>query len=48
MDLELTIDDLIGVYNAKFHPEVKAGRKTEKQVLAEFLDTFHGMYDFHV
>lgn len=44
---ELTIDDLVGVYNAKFHPEVKAGRKTEKQVLAEFLDTFHGMYDYH-
>jgi len=44
---DLTIDDLVGVYNAKFHPEVKAGRKTEKQVLAEFLDTFHGMYDYH-
>jgi Ca2+-binding EF-hand superfamily protein len=44
---ELTVDDLVGVYNAKFHPEVKAGRKTEKQVLAEFLDTFHGMYDYH-
>jgi len=35
------------VYNGKSHPEVKAGRKTEKQVLAEFLDTFHGMYDYH-
>jgi Ca2+-binding EF-hand superfamily protein len=44
---ELTIDDLVGIYNAKFHPEVKAGRKTEKQILAEFLDTFHGMYDYH-
>lgn len=44
---ELTIDDLVGVYNASFHPEVKAGRKTEKQVLEEFLDTFHGIYDYH-
>lgn len=44
---ELTIDDLVGVYNGKFHPEVKAGRKTEKQILEEFLDTFHGMYDYH-
>jgi len=34
------IDDLRGRYNAKFHPDVKAGKKTEDEVLAEFLDTF--------
>ena len=32
--------DIEGVYNAKLHPDVKAGRKTEQDVLQEFLDTF--------
>lgn len=36
----LTIDDIRGVYNAKMHPEVKAGRKTEDEVFMEYLDTF--------
>ncbi|MFM1914230.1 MAG: hypothetical protein RIR51_2083 [Bacteroidota bacterium] len=36
----LTIDDLRGVYNAKKHPEVIAGRKTEDEVFIEYLDTF--------
>ena len=34
------INDLKGVYNAKQHPDVKSGRKTEDEILAEFLDTF--------
>jgi Ca2+-binding EF-hand superfamily protein len=34
------ISDIRGVYNAKQHPEVKAGKKTEDEVLFEFLDTF--------
>jgi len=36
----LTIDDIRGVYNAKMHPEVKAGRKTEDEVFMEYLETF--------
>jgi len=36
----IDIRDLQGVYNAKMHPEVKRGTKTEQEVLAEFLDTF--------
>jgi Ca2+-binding EF-hand superfamily protein len=44
---ELTIDDLRGVYNAKQHPDVKAGKKTEEQVLNEFLKTFENMYDVY-
>jgi Ca2+-binding EF-hand superfamily protein len=36
----IELDDIKGVYNAKFHPEVKAGKKTEDEVLYEFLDTF--------
>lgn len=34
------VSDLKGVYNAKCHPDVKSGKKTEEEVLAEFLDTF--------
>jgi Ca2+-binding EF-hand superfamily protein len=36
----IDISDSRGVYNAKQHPEVKAGKKTEDEVLFEFLDTF--------
>ena len=34
------MDDIKKVYNAKMHPEVKAGKKTEDEVLGEFIDTF--------
>lgn len=34
------IEDLRGVYSAKSHPDVMSGKKTEDEVLAEFLDTF--------
>ena len=36
----LDINDIKGVYNAKMSPDVKSGKKTEDEVLAEFLDTF--------
>lgn len=36
----LRINDIKGVYNARFHPDVKAGKKTEDEVLGEFLETF--------
>lgn len=36
--------DIEGVYNAKMHPEVKQGHKSEKEVLQEFLDTFELHY----
>ena len=36
----VTGEDLIGVYNAQFHPDVRAGKKTEKQIFNEFLNTF--------
>ncbi len=41
----LTIDDIRGTYNAKFHPDVKAGKKTEDEVFLEFLETFEATYD---
>jgi len=29
-----------GVYNASKHPDVQSGKKTEEEVLGDFLDTF--------
>jgi len=42
----LDMSDIKGVYNAKQHPDVKSGKKTEDEIMLEFLDTFevhHGM-----
>lgn len=36
----LDINDIRQSYNAKSHPDVKSGKKTEEQILMEFLDTF--------
>ena len=36
----LDINDIRQQYNAKQHPLVKQGKKTEDEVLLEFLDTF--------
>jgi Ca2+-binding EF-hand superfamily protein len=37
---EVDYNDICDVYNAKKHPAVLEGRKTERQVLEEFLSTF--------
>jgi Ca2+-binding EF-hand superfamily protein len=34
------IEDIRDVYSAKNHPDVRAGKKTEEEVLGEFLETF--------
>ena len=36
----IDIRDIKGVYNASKHPEVISGKKTEDEVLFDFLDTF--------
>lgn len=36
----LQLEDVKGVYNASNHPDVKAGKKTEDEILGEFLSTF--------
>lgn len=36
----IDIRDIKGVYNAKKHPLVMQGKKTEDEILFEFLDTF--------
>jgi Ca2+-binding EF-hand superfamily protein len=42
----LNIDDIKQTYNAKMHPDVKSGKKTEDDILGEFLDTFEMHYSF--
>lgn len=34
---EVTLSDLVSVYSTKFHPEVKAGKKTHEQAVTEFM-----------
>ena len=34
------LEDIRGIYNAKKHPDVLSGKKSEDEILAEFLDTF--------
>lgn len=36
----LDLNDIKGTYNASRHPDVKSGKKTEDEVLGEFLETF--------
>ncbi len=42
---QLDINDIKGTYNASQHPDVIQGKKTEAEVLGEFLETFE---DHHV
>ena len=37
---QIDIDDIKGVYNAGAHPDVRSHKKTEEDILYEFLDTF--------
>jgi Ca2+-binding EF-hand superfamily protein len=41
----LDIDDIKDIYNASKHPEVIQGRKTEMQILNEFLETFEAHHN---
>ena len=34
---QIDIDDIRGVYNASNHPDVASGKKTEDEILGEFL-----------
>lgn len=36
----IDIDDIRQRYNAKMHPDVKSGKRTEDEILFEFIDTF--------
>ena len=39
---EIELADIQGVYNASAHPDVIAERKTENEILQQFLETFEG------
>ena len=39
-DGEVSIDEFKQRYSAAEHPEVRSGKKTEKEVLVEFMETF--------
>jgi len=43
----LNIEDIKQSYNAKMHPDVKSGKKTEDDILMEFLDTFEMHYSLN-
>ena len=36
----LGVEDIKGKYNASNHPDVKSGKRTENEILTEFLETF--------
>jgi hypothetical protein len=40
----IELDDIKGSFNAAQHPDVKMGKKTQDEVLYEFLDTFEQHY----
>ena len=42
----IDLDSIRDAYNAKMHPDVICGKKTEEEILAEFLDTFE--YQFNL
>ncbi|KAJ7987118.1 hypothetical protein DPEC_G00335440 [Dallia pectoralis] len=41
----ITIEDLRGVYNVKYHPKYLNGEWTEEQIFHKFLDSFDSPYD---
>ncbi len=45
---EIELEDIRGTYNARFHPDVKQGKKTEDEVLLEFLETFEAHHNYIV
>ena len=36
----ITISEIASLYNTKYHPDLISGKKTEKQILSEFLSHF--------
>ena len=43
---EISFDELNAKYSAKDHPEVLSGKKTEEEVIKEFMDTFQDTYNY--
>lgn len=45
---EIELDDLQGVYNASKHPDVIQGKKSQEEILQEFLRTFESYSYYRV
>ena len=43
---ESSFDEIQSKYNAKNHPDVLSGKKTEEEVLKEFMNTFQDTYNY--
>ena len=43
---EISFEEIKNKYNASGHPDVLSGKKTEDQVLKEFMDTFQETYNY--
>ncbi|ETW00874.1 hypothetical protein H310_07394 [Aphanomyces invadans] len=43
----LTVEDVVTKYDARKHPDVLAGRKTDREIYTEFLDTFEWSSKVH-
>ena len=43
---EISFDEIQAKYNAQNHPEVLSGKRTEEEVLKEFMDTFQDTYNY--
>lgn len=41
----LELDDIMKIYDASKHPDVRSGKKTKESVLQEFLETFETKYN---
>ncbi len=44
----IEMDDITDTYNARYHPDVRDGKKTEEEVLMEFLETFEAHHNSQV
>ena len=43
---EVSFDEIKNKYNARNHPDVLSGKKTEDEILKEFMDTFQETYNY--
>ena len=41
-DGQITISDIVGIYDVSMNPEFLEGRKTREEILADFLNNFDG------
>lgn len=42
----IDIEDIKSKYNARYHPDVKQGKRTEEEVLMEFIETFEAEHNY--